>query len=242
VRAFLIAQKGPKTRKTIRRKVSTNIVPIFGSFNAKHVVDVICSVFTIILNEGKYVPFTTLHDIVKAMPTMPYHVRRVYEKLYKLFHDVGWTTRQLFHLIISIARFIIVDDTVPSGAILELGYARNAGTITIVLAARARHRNSGEIAYRSTGMTYDFDIHSADVKVFEYDWKVVETEQNNGNTVSLRRHLKGILNDAFKWANKRFEMRKKELEKRSRKYVSILDREKGALELSLRSMRSHSDG
>lgn len=69
------------------------------------------------------------------------------------------TLLQKVSLIGNLCRFVIVDDSTPSGHIHEVEIARNSNLITILL-----HKNGR----RSTFMNADFAINSKNIKDFDY--------------------------------------------------------------------------
>jgi len=78
-----------------------------------------------------------------------------------------FTLRQKLHLLLAASRFCIIEDSTPSGAILEIGYAKNSGVVTILL--RAKNDNEENSRYqKATWMTLDFEIHSKDTIVIHY--------------------------------------------------------------------------
>jgi len=162
-----------KNEKLIRnfKAVIARFVPLFGSFNDDRVINLLRSLH-LLLTRWNYYPFCSLHPPFledrtgeqKSRRSEGQEPLRQFYTYVSLFRDAGWTFRQLYHFIIAMARFIIIDDTVPSGAILELAYARDTGTITIILEAE-----EDGTKIRSTGMTLDFKIHSeGDVHIVTY--------------------------------------------------------------------------
>ena len=74
------------------------------------------------------------------------------------------TPRQKLHGYTSNAKFVLVEDSKPSGAIIELEYCRHVGVITPIIFEEL----SSEITGRSTFMTLDLEVHSKDFKSFRY--------------------------------------------------------------------------
>ena len=210
-----------------KEDVATHIVPIFGSYNAEHTTFVLDTVFGLLIHEE-----IRAGDGKRLYPLIPKYAEekqlmgedREVHNICTLYKEAGWTPRQLLHLVISLARYVIVDDTVPSGAILEMGYARNTGTIMIVLGGK-RGRT-----YRSSWMTYDFAVHSKDVIEEAYDWEIVAARDE-----AACEHLKEVLEEAIKKAEDRLVDRKREFEDRKDAYWTVLDKERGIMEIRPRS-------
>ncbi len=76
-------------------------------------------------------------------------------------YEYGMTPRQKLHAILSVCNFVIAEDSVPCGEILELEYCRHSGAITAIM-------HTGQ---RSTYMTLDCGLHSPDFQAFNYNPK-----------------------------------------------------------------------
>lgn len=109
------------------------------------------------------------------------------------------TPRQRICWFLSNSVFVIAEDSVPSGEIVELEYCKNIGVTTCIL----HDKNLP----RSSWMTLDADIHTSDFKCFRYD-------KNN---------LDSVIDKAIKWAfdrneekSRQFSKNQKEQDKRNK--------------------------
>ncbi len=110
------------------------------------------------------------------------------------------TARHKLHTYLSTSCFAIVDDSTPSGAIVELEYSRNVGAITVILRPKGK---------KSSWMTLDFEIHSLDFKSFDYERE---------NMRELGNLFKGKV---FKWIEKRKIDRRKQFKSLERRYKFV---------------------
>lgn len=110
------------------------------------------------------------------------------------------TFRQKLHLLLSASRFVIIEDSYPSGAILEIGYARNCGTVTIILRKKGENR-----IMRSTSMTLDFVIHSPDFEVFYYPQEI-SLDSDKLSREQYKKLIQTIKNGIY-WAEQRIKER-----------------------------------
>lgn len=76
----------------------------------------------------------------------------------------GMTPRQKLHAVLSICGFVIAEDSIPCGEMIELEYCRHTGAVTAIM-----HRG-----VRSSYMTLDCALHSPDFAEFEYKSKSKE--------------------------------------------------------------------
>ncbi len=142
-------------------------------------------------------------------------VRELYQK--------GWTPRQVLHFLLGLVKFAVVDDTVPSGAIIEMGYARNSGTLVVVLRGRREgNKNGGGDLVGSSWMTLDFTL-SNDFILMEYDVK----EKTEGDRIIEMEpdvdDIKKVVDEMIDLVHRRLEERRVTFENLSRRYVCGLD-------------------
>ncbi|GEM_PF-2287791 len=108
--------------------------------------------------------------------------------------DIGsedWITpRQKLHALLSVCNFVIAEDSVPCGEMLELEYCRHTGAITAIM-------HTGQ---RSSFMTLDCDLHSPDFEVFNYNPK---------NFEETKKTIKQVL----EWVEKTKKRRTDEMQK-----------------------------
>ena len=103
--------------------------------------------------------------------------------------DIHFTPRQRIYWFLSNSRFVIAEDSIPSGEMVELEYCKNLGVTTAIL--------HDENLPRSSWMTLDVDIHGADFRCFPY------------NKDNLAEKIKESIN----WANERNKIKKEAFEK-----------------------------
>jgi len=198
--------------------VITHIIPILGSYNAPHVRRLMAGIFGFFTDR---VFKDNANEPVLYFPFIPAYARPdehllltgLRNKLEYLLRQ-GWTPRQIFHLILGLARFAIIDDSVPSGAILEIGYARNAGTVTILL-----HCLCNETAFKSSWMTYDFEIVGGD-DVITTGYLLTQLE--NIRETDLEEFFHELLHDLIQRAEQRLATRAKLFEACKERYRSTL--------------------
>lgn len=77
-----------------------------------------------------------------------------------------FTPRQRIFWFLSNSVFIIAEDSIPSGEMLELEYCKTLGATTIILHDKKLPRSSW--------MTLDIEIHSSNFRCFEYDIDNIE--------------------------------------------------------------------
>lgn len=102
----------------------------------------------------------------------------------------GMTPRQKLHAILSVCDFVIAEDSVPCGEMIELEYCRHTGAITAVM-----HRGQ-----RSSFMTLDCDLHSPDFKKFPY--------KSTGKA-----EMKKVIRSITRWVKTSKNCREKEIRK-----------------------------
>jgi len=182
------------------------IVSIFGSYNFDH-VDKILRTVSSCLMEKNYFP--VLLDIRRNICGESQRFAEFLNYLYEL----GWTARQVTHLLLGISRFAIIDDSVPSGAIIEIGYARNTGTITFILVA-----SDDSHTYRSSWMMLDFPIHSKDFILKRY--RIIM----RGNSINIDiNQVKELVEEIISDAEKRLAERLNSFNKFRQEYRNGLN-------------------
>ncbi len=122
----------------------------------------------------------------------------------KIPNTHGETPRQKVHCLLASSKFVISDDSFPSGETLELEYCKNVGTVVGIIC---------KDGYTSSFMTIDFIIHSPDFKTFSY--------RNRGF-----KETKRLLNSVVRWAEKRINDREKHFQKIKLKRATIEKRRK----------------
>ena len=108
-----------------------------------------------------------------------------------------FTPRQRIYWFLADACFVIAEDTIPSGEMVELEYCKNIGVTTAIL----HDKNLP----RSSWMTLDVDIHCADFACFPYDRQKPENLEKNVDT-------------AVAWAVKRNEQKRKDFSEKEREW------------------------
>lgn len=127
---------------------------------------------------------STVLDDGNFVPTIAYKLQQTFDR-----HQ---TPRQRINLLLAIASFVIAEDSVSSGEIVELEYCRNLGVTTAVL--------HDESLPRSSWMTLDVDIHCADFRCFPYK----------------KDNLENKVREAIKWAEKRNQEKMQEFLKKEK--------------------------
>lgn len=108
------------------------------------------------------------------------------------------TPRQKVHSFLSTSKFVVADNCIPCGELLELEYCKNSGVITAIMTKKGKKLGSW--------MTIDFHIHSKDFWLFDYDREDLDY---------IRKFMN---NKVIKWVSKRCNEREKELNKVKKKY------------------------
>ncbi len=118
------------------------------------------------------------------------------------------TPRKKLHWFLSGAKFVIADDSMACGEIMELEYCRHCGIVTAIL--------TSETGDRSSWMTLDCDIHSKDFRCFEYGKDEVE------NYVTA-------INEIRDWVDKRLKKIKTEFEKKEKMFNEFSKKRKAKM-------------
>jgi len=92
----------------------------------------------------------------------------------------GMTPRQKLHAILSVCNFVIAEDSVPSGEMIELEYCRHTGAITAIM----------HTGLRSSYMTLDCDLHSPDFNKFPYKTNKEEVKKVVKNIIKWVKETK----------------------------------------------------
>ncbi len=134
----------------------------------------------------------TLADAINLRGYLPIQAR-------EFFRWYGQTSRQWIANLCAIVRFIIAEDSYPSGESLELKYCTDVGQVTAIL------RQEGIV---STWMTLDFDIHQCDMHIFPYTINQLQDpiERNR------------IINNIIQWAEQRLREREEQFYNRIMNY------------------------
>jgi len=117
------------------------------------------------------------------------------------------TPRQILHFWLSNFAFVIADDTLPSGEIVELEHCLHCGAVAAII-ARGKTK---EECRRSSWMTIDYHIHSTNFKVFEYEGDIDDKK------------ITELLGKIIPFAEKRKEEVVKEFEKAHKDYAAKRD-------------------
>ena len=136
-------------------------------------------------------------DMISAKLTQNGYTPIIAFKISENF-ELHFTPRQRICWFLANSRFVIAEDSVPSGEIIELEYCRNLGVTTAVL----HDKNLP----RSSWMTLDIDIHGTDFNCFGYD-------KNDKRDISAR------ISEAIIWANNRNDDKKKSFEDKHEEYI-----------------------
>ncbi len=137
---------------------------------------------------GSYMENRSLLDKVKALVETKHLIPIIIDTLENIKHE---TPRQKIYNVLSNAKFVIADDTYPCGEMIELEYCRNIGINTAIIC---------EKNLRSSWLTWDFEIHSKDFKVF-----VLKSKKMS--------ELEKTLIKIIKWNEKRNKEKEKHLKK-----------------------------
>ncbi len=137
---------------------------------------------------GSYMNNRPLLDKIKALIETKHLIPIIIDTLETIKHE---TPRQKIYNVLANAKFVIADDTYPCGEMIELEYCRNIGINTAIICKKN---------VRSSWLTWDFEIHSKDFKVFVFK---SEKMSELGKTV-----VKMI-----KWSEKRNNEKEKHLKK-----------------------------
>ena len=100
------------------------------------------------------------------------------------------TPRQKVHSFLSSSRFVMVDNCLPAGQLIELEYCRNSGVITAILVNKGKPMGSW--------MSIDFHIHSKDFDLFDYEKDDID-------------YLREFVKPVIKWAENRCIEREKDI-------------------------------
>ncbi|MFH1472447.1 MAG: hypothetical protein ABIF85_06105 [Nanoarchaeota archaeon] len=111
--------------------------------------------------------------------------------------DEHFTPRQRIYWFLANSCFVIAEDSVPSGQMVELEYCKNIGVSTAILYDKNLPRSSW--------MTLDMDIHCSDFKCFCYD------RHKDGN-------LEETVDNAIKWAKKRNKDKQNEFSNKAKEW------------------------
>lgn len=141
----MIKQKSDDTPNEITQlnEISKRTVVVLGS---KHYKEPIIKRMDSVLTENKFVPLVAF-------------------KISEMFEE-HLTPRQRIFWFLSNSRFVLAEDSVPSGEMIELEYCKDLGVTTAIL----HDKNLP----RSSWMTLDIDIHSSNFRCFEYEKDSIE--------------------------------------------------------------------
>jgi hypothetical protein len=129
------------------------------------------------------------------------------KEIQTLFKSRSRTPRQLLHYWLSNVAFVIADDTMPSGVIVELEHALHCGAVVAII-SRAHKLECG--CRRSTWMTIDYDIHSPNFKVFPYEWDVNNNEKLGETAVDIVNFAETRIQETIKDLQKANELYEKQ--------------------------------
>ena len=167
-----------KIKNIIKYEISEKLVPVLGPY---------------VRPENKAI----IQNIVIAVSNPPNAMTPIDPEKINM-EGVYDTARHKINSLIAKAKFVIVEDSVPSGAILELEYCKNVGAITAIFRKRGK---------KSSWMSIDFEIHSEDFCSFEYDdWSSNGFEKMiKGPVLDWVEERKKKRNDRFKELEERFK-------------------------------------
>lgn len=157
------------------QETTKNNVVVLGSKNFKE--DIITKITSRLVERG-YVPYVAFNLTEFVLPD-------------------HFTPRQRIYWFLADSCFVIAEDTVPSGEMVELEYCKNLGVTTAIL----HDKNLP----RSSWMTLDVDIHCSDFSCFSYDKNNPEDLEKN-------------VDKAIDWALKRNEQKRNDFSEKEKEW------------------------